>query len=155
MSETESSVHYLPAGLPAPVASRDGLDRTYWEGTKAGRLMIQRCRSCGAEQFPPEWACAGCAGDDLEWIECAPRGTIYTWERIWQGFHPALKAACPYLVVVVELDGHPGVRMLGNLLGDPRQEIVIGSAVEAAFEPHGEYTLVQWRVIPAASQGSR
>jgi uncharacterized OB-fold protein len=42
--------------------------------------------------------------------------------------------------------------MLGNLLGDPRQEVQIGSAVEAVFEPHDEaappFTLVQWRMTP-------
>ena len=40
--------------------------------------------------------------------------------------------------------------MLGNLLGDPQQEVVIGAAVEAVFEPHDDaatpYTLVQWRI---------
>jgi len=41
--------------------------------------------------------------------------------------------------------------MVGNLLGDPRQEIGIDAEVEAVFEPHDEadppYTLVQWRVV--------
>ena len=40
--------------------------------------------------------------------------------------------------------------MLGNLLGDPHQEVTIGAAVEAVFEPHDDapapYTLVQWRI---------
>ena len=40
--------------------------------------------------------------------------------------------------------------MIGNLLGDPLQEIVIGAAVTAVFEPHDDadppYTLVQWRL---------
>jgi hypothetical protein len=39
--------------------------------------------------------------------------------------------------------------MLGNLLGDPQQEVRIGAAVDAVFEPHDgvhpPYTLVQWR----------
>jgi hypothetical protein len=42
--------------------------------------------------------------------------------------------------------------MLGNLLGDPRQDVRIGSAVEAVFEPHDDatppFTLVQWRIVP-------
>jgi hypothetical protein len=42
------------------------------------------------------------------------------------------------------------VRMIGNLLGDPMQEIVIGAAVEGAFEHHHEadppYSLLQWRI---------
>ena len=119
--------------------------------------MIQRCRSCHAAQFPAEWVCHGCAGDDLEWTEVAPRGRVFSWERIWQPFHAALKTSCPYLVVLVELDDAPGVRMLGNLLGDPRQNVEIEAPVEAVFEQHGDHALVQWRVVPgvAVSRGSR
>jgi len=55
------------------------------------------------------------------------------------------------IVVLVELPRAGGVRMIGNLLGDPRQAVAIGSEVEAVFEPHDEarlaYTLVQWRYI--------
>ena len=40
--------------------------------------------------------------------------------------------------------------MVGNLLGDPRQEVLIGAPVRAVFEHHeGEqtnYTLVQWEI---------
>lgn len=157
MGEDAGSTYYLPAGLPAPVPARDGLDRPFWEGTRQQRLMIQRCRGCGAKQFPAEWVCHGCAGDDLEWISTAARGQVFSWERIWQPFHSALKESCPYLVVLVALDEAPDVRMLGNLLGDARQAVEIGAAVEAVFESHGDYALVQWRVSSqtAASQGSR
>ena len=41
--------------------------------------------------------------------------------------------------------------MAGNLLGDRRQDVVIGAEVEAVFEDKGEgdeaYTLVQWRLV--------
>ena len=60
-------------------------------------------------------------------------------------------AAPPYIVVLVELPEAGGVRMVGNLLGDPMQEVRIGAEVEAAFEHHDEadppYTLVQWRYL--------
>jgi uncharacterized OB-fold protein len=52
--------------------------------------------------------------------------------------------------VLVELPHAGDVRMLGNLLGDPQQEVMIGAAVEAVFEPHDDaaapYALVQWRI---------
>jgi uncharacterized OB-fold protein len=69
--------------------------------------------------------------------------------------HPALREHGPYIVVVVELPHAGKVRMLGNLLGDPRQEVVIGAPVEAVFEHHNDaeppFTLVQWRY----AEGSR
>lgn len=75
------------------------------------------------------------------------RGRIYSYERVWHPVHPALKDACPYIVVLVELPDAGGVRMVGNLLGDPRQEVKFGAEVEAVFEDHKDegITVVQWR----------
>ena len=65
--------------------------------------------------------------------------------------HPALKEHGPYIVVLVELPHAGRIRMVGNLLGDPRQPVTIGAPVEAVFEPHDDaappFTLVQWKVI--------
>lgn len=146
MSDTSST--YLPAGLPAPVPSPDGLDAPYWEATREHRLVVQRCRSCRLHLWGPEWICNHCRSFDLEWVDVAPNGVIYSWERVWHPVHPALAPACPYVVVLVELPHADGVRMVGNLLGDPADEVVIDMAVEAVFEDHpGEnpYTLVQWQ----------
>jgi uncharacterized protein len=144
-----SAATYLPAGMPRPVAEGDGLDRPYWEGTRVGRLLVQRCRACRAFQWGPEWICHRCLGAELEWVETAPRGHIYSWERAWHPVHPALKDHGPYIVVLVELPDAGSVRMIGNLLGDPAQEVPIGAPVEAVFEPHDDatlpFTLVQWR----------
>ena len=60
-----------------------------------------------------------------------------------------MKTGLPYVPVVVELPGAGGIRMLGNLAGDPEAKIVIGAEVEPLFEDHLDddppYTLVQWR----------
>ncbi len=61
--------------------------------------------------------------------------------------HPALAGHGPYIVVLVELPEYGNIRMVGNLLGDPRQEVRIGAPVEAVFEPHADFTLVQWRIV--------
>jgi uncharacterized OB-fold protein len=62
--------------------------------------------------------------------------------------HACLNGHGPYLVVVVELRDAPGVRMLGNLLGDPMTEVVIGAEIEGVFEHHPQasppFTLLQW-----------
>lgn len=138
---------YLP-GLPLPMVSDDGLDQEHWEGTRRHQLVVQRCNVCGVYQWGPEWICHRCQSFDMGWVAVEPRGRIYSWERVWNPAHPALKDACPYLVVLVELPHADGIRVVGNLLGDPRQEVVIGAAVEAVFEDHEEQgvTLVQWRV---------
>lgn len=140
---------YLPAGLPIPVPEPDGLSAPYWHGLRENRLLVQRCGGCGGWQFGPEWICHRCHRFDPEWVEVAPRGRIHSWERVWHPVHACLKDHGPYLVVVVELPDAGNVRMLGNLLGDPRQEVVIGAEVEGVFEHHAQanppYSLMQWR----------
>jgi uncharacterized protein len=141
---------YLPEGLPIPVAEPNGLSAPYWEGLKREALMVQRNARTGVWQWPPQWIAYDTQTFDVEWAEVEPRGVIYSWTRVWHPVHPALADACPYIVVVVELPHAGGVRMLGNLLGDPRQTVVIGAPVECVFEHHPDaeppFTLAQWRL---------
>lgn len=145
------SRHYLPPGLPTPIAEPRALYGPYWEGVRNETLKVQRNPATGLHQWPPQWIAYDTRTFDLEWVEVAPKGLIYSWTRVWHPVHPALQEAGPYIIVVVELPHASGVRMLGNLLGDPRQEVVIGAEVEAVFEHHDDaappFTLVQWRTL--------
>lgn len=143
---------YLGAGLPAPAPYPDGLAAEYWDAVKRHELLVQQCNHCGGFQWGPELICYRCHSFDLGYTKVSGRGRIYSWERSWYPVHPALKESLPYIVVLVELPDADNVRMVGNLLGDRRQEIVIGSEVEAVFEDHAPegvdpYTLVHWRVV--------
>jgi uncharacterized OB-fold protein len=141
--------YVLPAGLPTPAPARDGLDTTYWEGTRRHELWVQRCRACRTWQWGPEWVCHHCHSFDVGWEQVEPKGRIYSWERPWHPVNRVLSAACPYTVLLVELPDAGGVRMVGNLVGDPLQPFAIGDEVTAVFEDHDDverpFTLVQWR----------
>lgn len=145
----DSSSLYLPKGLPTPVPEPDGLSAPYWEGLRENKLYVQRCIQCESWQFGPEWICHDCHSFDLKWTEIEPRGRIFSWERVWHPSHTSLKQHGPYLAVLVELPHAGDVRMIGNLLGDPMQDVVIGSEVEGVFEHHFDadqpYSLLQWR----------
>jgi uncharacterized protein len=142
---------YLPSGLPIPVAEADGLSAPYWNGLRDNRLLVQRCEHCRTWQFGPEWLCHRCHALDPEWTEVEPRGRIFSWERVWHPSHAALRNHGPYIAVLVELPQADGVRMVGNLIGDPMQEVVIGVEVEGVFEHHRDsdppYSLLQWRML--------
>ena len=142
---------YLDSGLPVPVAAPDGLDAPYWEAAARDVLTLQYCNDCGTYQWGPEWVCHRCHSENVTFKEIEPRGRIYSYERVWHPVHPALNEQGPYLIVLVEFPNHNNARMVGNLLGDPRQEVVIGSEVEAVFEHHPDsepaYTLVNWQVV--------
>jgi hypothetical protein len=142
--------YHLPEGLPAPAPSPDGLGAEFFAAARRHELVVQRCPSCGTWQWGPEYVCHHCLSFNLAYERVEPRGSIYSFERCWHPVHPALNEAVPYLVVLVELPQAGGVRMVGNLQGDPLQDVEIGAQVEAVFEDHEEadppFTLVHWRV---------
>jgi uncharacterized OB-fold protein len=150
MRETLMSAAYLPAGLPVPVGEPDGLSTPYWEGLREERLRVQHCAQCLTWQFGPEWICHRCHAFDPPWVDVQARGKVYSWERVWHPAHPALKEHGPYLVVLVEMPDAGDVRMVGNLLGDPMQQVDIGAAVEGVWEHHIDaqppFSLLQWRL---------
>ena len=145
----ETNRYYLPEGLPIPVPESDGLSVPYWAALRKKRLLVQHCAHCATWQFGPEWICHRCHRFDPAWEEVAPRGTIYSWERVWHPSHPALIGHGPYLAVLVELPHAGNVRMVGNLLGDPMQEVEIGAAVDGVYEHHVDadapFSLLHWR----------
>ncbi|HEY5645596.1 MAG TPA: OB-fold domain-containing protein [Pseudomonadales bacterium] len=144
------STPYLASGLPQPVPAPDGLDAPFWEGLREEKILLQRCRSCRRFQWGPEWICHRCHSDDLAFEPVAGEGCIYSYERVWHPVHPALKDQGPYLIVLVSFAQADDVRVVGNLLGDPRQPVEIGAAVSPVFEHHQSadppFTLLQWRL---------
>ncbi|HPG25011.1 MAG TPA: OB-fold domain-containing protein [Myxococcota bacterium] len=141
----------LPTGIPGPVPSPDGLDAPYWEATRRHELVAQRCRACGGWQWYAEWICHRCHSFDLGFEPVPGPAILFSWERAHHPVHPALRDAGPYVVVLVEFPEADGIRMLGNLVGDPMQPVEIGARVDPVFEDHDEgaipFTLVQWRRV--------
>lgn len=148
---TGAATTYFPEGLPIPVSEADGLSAPFWKGLIEGRLLVQRCHHCSTFQFGPEWICHACHEFDPGWVEVRAEGTIFSWERAWHPSHPAVRDDVPYIAILVELRDTGGVRLVGNLLGDPKQAVHIGAKVEGVFEQHPDadppYGLLQWRLI--------
>lgn len=145
------SDYYLPVGLPTPLAQPAALYAPYWDGARNEKLTVQRNPATGTYQWPPQWIAYDTQTFELEWVEVPSKGVIFSWTRVWHPVHPALQNAGPYIIVIVELPQAGGIRMLGNLLGDPRQDVEIGAEVEAVFEHHDDvaapFTLVHWRTL--------
>src|SRR6516225_3852449 len=60
-----------------PVTTLENADsRAFWDGVKAGRLVFQKCKTCGAVQFPPRYHCAACWASELENIDSSGRGSV-------------------------------------------------------------------------------
>jgi uncharacterized OB-fold protein len=106
---------------------------------------VQRCNACQTWQRGAEWICHKCLSFDVGWTAVEGRGRVFSGERVWHPTAPVLVEKVPYLV---ELPEAGNIRMVGNLLGDPRRGGVIGSKVEAVFEDldaDPPLTLVQWQ----------
>ena len=131
------------AGRPLP--SPSPLSRHFWEGTKRGVLLVQRCRRCGGYEWTPQMACSRCLEEILEWVPVSGRGTVYSYSVVHRPQGPAFVA--PYVVAIVELAEGP--HMLSDLIDVATDEVRIGMAVEVAFEDVGEVALYHFR--PAAA----
>ena len=140
-----SDTYVLPEEAFPVVYKETDLDAPYWEGTRQEEIRIQRCNACRAYQWGPDVICHHCHSFNVGFEPVAPRGTIFSWQRTWHPIHPALVDRVPYVVLVVELDEAPGIYLLGNRVGDQKAPVEIDAPVEAVFEHHADYTLVQWR----------
>lgn len=116
----------------------------FWEGTAAGELRLQRCRTCGDAYFPPQPWCPNCSSDDVEVIRASGLATLVSFVV---NRRPAPGFAEPYVLAVVELDEGP--RMLTNVVGIEPDALALDHPVEVAFETVGETALAVFR--PRAS----
>jgi uncharacterized OB-fold protein len=87
----------------------------FWEGTRAGKLRLQRCDACAHVYFPPRPFCPRCAHRRVTVVEASGRGMLYSYvihHRAAPGFEP------PYAIAVVELEEGP--RMMTNIVNAPQ-----------------------------------
>lgn len=118
----------------------------FLDAAREGRLVIQRCTSCGEHQFYPRKLCVRCGGD-VEWVQASGRGTVHTFTVIHQQGMPGWRDEVPYVAAIVDLD--EGVRMTTNVVGCAPSDVRIGLPVEVTFVDEGTYVLPRFR--PAAS----
>lgn len=136
-----------PEADPRPVPARDDVSGFFWNAATAHRLVLQRCRSCAKLQYPPEVCCVHCQAEEFEEAELSGRGVIYSYTRVDRPLHAGFVDAVPYLVVLVELDEQPGLRILTNLVDVPDAAVLsCGMPVEVTYEERGQIYLPQFRL---------
>jgi uncharacterized OB-fold protein len=121
--------------MPATVSLGNGDSKEFWEGTRQGRLLFQKCCSCGTVQFPPRHHCASCWHEGHEWIESTGKGTVESFTIVRRAPIPAFRDKVPYVVVAILVEEGP--RMITTLCGDDAYDVRIGEAVEVEFVEDG------------------
>jgi uncharacterized OB-fold protein len=115
---------------PIPAITPDMRD--FFEGARAGRLMVQKCDSCGKLRFPAHDLCSKCNSTASRWVPVSGRGEVFSFNIMHQLYHPGFAGHVPYAVVVVELE--EGCKFISNLLGVEPHDIRCGMPVEVTFE---------------------
>lgn len=133
---------------PAPGVSDD--TRFFWEGTRAGKLLIQRCRSCGTLRHPPAPVCIECHSFDWDTVESGGRGTVYSFVVMHYPEVPPFEH--PNTIALVELD--EGTRLVAQVVGASPGGVSVGQRVQvefATFETSdgGDVALPQFRLVAA------
>ena len=111
----------------------------FWEAARRGELALRFCPRCDQPVHFPRAYCDRCPGTATHWRSVRPAATLYSWTRAEHQVHRAF--AVPYTIVLVELDDHPGVRLVGSLDGAP--VLRIGAPMHLVFE-----TLADGSVLP-------
>ena len=136
MSETTTAAadeQRPPKPRPAPVPDPD--TEAYFAAALEGRLVVQRCTSCGNVQLYARDRCLRCRGP-VEWVDASGRGRVYSFTVIRQNYQRPFRDQLPYVVALVDLDEGP--RVMTNVVGCDPDDVYIGMAVQARFEPVSE-----------------
>jgi uncharacterized protein len=95
-----------------------------------GVMIGGQCRACGLKVFPKPMICSACWCEDINEIELARGGTLYSYSIV----HAARKGwKSPYIVAYIDLDD--GVRVCGQLDRACDEEPVLGARVALTIGP--------------------
>ena len=147
-SEPTSTVSRTDAGV-RPLPFTDDRDTAgFFEAAGRHQLVVRVCEGCDQVLHLPRAYCSRCGSWSGRWQQVSGRGRLSSWTVVEHQVHPAFPV--PYTIVLVELDDHLGVRLVGQLPGAP--ELVAGQLMEVWFEEMAEgVTIPQWRPAPASS----
>lgn len=143
MSYTTTKPSTSASSYDKPLPVITPLTKGFWDHTRAGRLSVQICTSCGDHHFPASPVCPRCLGNAQEWRPVAGRGTMLSWIEFHRAYWPSFAGDLPYRVCLVRLEEGP--LFISNLIGDTPE---MGGAVEVVFEPvTAEITLPKFREL--------
>lgn len=125
----------------------DEVTAPYWQAAAEGHLALPRCKDCATTFFYPRRACPSCWSEDIEWIDAAGTGRVWSFTWVHVAFYDdAWKDDVPYCVAIVELD--EGVRLVSSLTGVEPGQVEVGDAARVVFDPvTDDMTLPRFEVV--------
>ena len=123
------------AQLPVPPPLVIPETKPFWDGTKAGRLVLPRCLRCSFVIWYPRQFCPECGHTPVEWFEASGHGSIYSFTIVRRG-EGAYRDTPQYVLAFVELQEGP--RVMTNLIDCNPAQLRIGEPVRAVFCDAGD-----------------
>ena len=116
--------------LPVP----DEMSAPYWAAAAEHVLKLPRCSNCAEFTLPPDITCPHChtTEPNFAYEPVSGRGKVRTWTVVRHSFLKGF--VLPFMLVDVELDDQPHVRMIGRLVDGPDTPIKLGDPVAVTFE---------------------
>lgn len=139
------------ASFPVPVPDAD--TQPFWDAARDHRLVVPRCRECGAWSWQPKPICARCHADTLVWTELSGEARLVSWTALYPPVLPAFAEHTPFVVLLVELlaPEPTGVRMLGPLVDaqgaivtTEGEDLAIGDALALVWRNQEGYAIPAW-----------
>jgi uncharacterized protein len=135
-----------PAPVPRPRPAITHDNAFFFEGARQGRLLIQRCESCGRLRHPPRPACPWCRSFEWDTVSATGKGSVFSFVVVHHPQVPGFDYPLP--IAVVELE--EGTRLVADLVGVDPAEVRIGmSVVVDMVTLDDELTLPMFRPDPA------
>lgn len=127
---TPVELDYLYAASPEESA--------FYRGLAEGRLLGQRCPTCGKVYIPPRSACPSDGTPTTDEVELPDVGTVTTFCIVNVPFL-GQKITPPYVSAYVLLDG-ADIAFLHLILDIPAEEVRMGMRVKAVWKPREEWS---------------
>ncbi|MFH0768411.1 MAG: Zn-ribbon domain-containing OB-fold protein [Chloroflexota bacterium] len=112
--------------MPEVVPVREGV---FVEDAEGGKLLGNKCKSCGQLFFPKVQLCYNCFKKDMEEVALSRRGKLYTYTI---GHMPASHFQPPYAIGFVDMP--EGVRVFAPLKMIENKPFKVGMDMEVVIE---------------------
>jgi len=115
---------------PLPTITEE--NREFWEGSKRGKLRMQKCGDCSHIRYPISHVCPKCLSGKFAWTDLSGRGEVFSYIVFHQLYNKAFEKDVPYNVALVQLEEGP--RMYSNVVGVDNDAVKVGDKLEVVFD---------------------
>jgi uncharacterized OB-fold protein/acyl dehydratase len=138
-----------PPARPLRPEAATTLDNHWWfQALAAGELRVQRCADCNTLRHPPGPMCPSCHSLSWDSVPAPTSGTIHSFVVV---HYPVVASFdYPLPVVLVDLDGMPGIRIVMNTADSTLEQLEIGARVHIEVHDADDPTAADGVRLPFA-----